>query len=336
MEDYNERGWSPAARHHNEFLHEQKALLDRLTPDELKAYQDFCRQADELAGRGYRDADGFPYEVPGVREWDRMGCPVEVVHEDPTKPDATKNLDVCLRLHRAGSKVHDDALLVRVHAKNVYPTLNDDVSDLTAADDLRVYARKQFISDPGFCDRDDDDVVYEPVSLVRFDGDDDPDDPDDDPSGPGGAPTSSDAPEDVKTPDETAAQGTCDVSAPADGAHEAPAPSDRASAANGPSAPAETPVSAAPAAVEGGDAAEEAPDAVEKAEKGPEERYEAFRELAEKAIRSHGGYVVFDGGPEGATLCREVIGADKWAAYGRPYRDGGMTDHDGTSLPLIE
>ena len=88
---------------------------------------------------------------------------------------------------------------------------------------LRVYARQQFISDPKYCDRDDDDVVYEPVSPVRFDGDDDPDDPDDDPSGPGGAaPTSSDAPEDVKTPDETAAQGTCDVSAPADGAHEAP------------------------------------------------------------------------------------------------------------------
>lgn len=48
VEDYNQRGWSPAARHHNEFLHEQKTLLDRLTPDELKAYQDFCRQADEL------------------------------------------------------------------------------------------------------------------------------------------------------------------------------------------------------------------------------------------------------------------------------------------------
>lgn len=337
VEDYNQRGWSPAARHHNEFLHEQKALLDRLTPDELKAYQDFCRQADELAGKGYRDSDGFPYEVPGVREWDRMGCPVEVVYEDPAKPDATKNLDVCLRLHRVGSKVRDDALLVRVHAKNVYPTLNDDVSDLTADDNLRVYARNQFISDPKYCDRDDDDVVYEPVSPVRFDGDDDPDDPDDDPTpGPGGAPTSSDAPEDAITGDETAAQGTCDVSAPADGAHEAPASSDRAPAANGPSAPAEAVDSAAGEDAGGDDVAEEAPDAVEKAEKGPEERYEAFRELAEKAIRSHGGYVVFDGGPEGAKLCREVIGVDEWAAYGRPYRDGGMTDYDGTSLPLIE
>lgn len=337
VEDYNEHGWSPASRHHNEFLHEQKALLDRLTPDELKAYQDFCRQADELAGRGYRDSDGFPYEVPGVREWDRMGCPVEVVYEDPAKPDAAKNLDVCLRLHRAGSKVRDDALLVRVHAKNVYPTLNDDVSDLTAADNLRVYAHKQFISDPKYCDRDDDDVVYEPVSPVRFDGDDDPDDPDDDPTpGPGGSSTSSDAPEDAITGDETAAQGTAHVSAPADGVHEAPAPSGRAPAANGPSAPAETPVSAAGEDAGGDDVAEEAPDAVEKAEKGPEERYEAFRELAEKAIRSHGGYVVFDGGPEGATLCREVIGADEWAACGRPYRDGGMTDYDGTSLPLIE
>lgn len=164
----------------------------------------------------------------------------------------------------------------------------------------------------------------------------DGDDPDDDPSGPGGAPTSSDAPEGVKSLDETAAQGTCDVSAPADGAHEAPAPSDRAPAANGPSAPAEAVDSAAGEDAGGDDVAEEAPDAVEKAEKGPEERYEAFRELAEKAIRSHGGYVVFDGGPEGATLCREVIGADEWAAYGRPYRDGGMTDYDGTSLPLIE
>lgn len=330
VEDYNERGWSPAARHHNEFLHEQKTLLDRLTPDELKAYQDFCRQADELAGRGYRDSDGFPYEVPGVREWDRMGCPVEVVYEDPAKPDAAKNLDVCLRLHRVGSKVHDDALLVRVHAKNVYPTLNDDVSDLTAADDLRVYARKQFISDPGFCDRDDDDVVYEPVSPVRFDGDDDPDDPDDDPTpGPGGSSTSSDAPEDVKTPDETAAQGTAHASAPADGVHEAPAPSDKEPAANGPSAPAETPVSAAPAAVEGGDAAEEAPGA-------PDSGYEAFCRHAKGAVKHSGGYVIHDGGPEGATVCREVIGEDAWAAYGRPTRLTRTVEVDGERLPLIE
>lgn len=330
VEDYNQRGWSPAARHHNEFLHEQKTLLDRLTPDELKAYQDFCRQADELAGKGYRDADGFPYEVPGVREWDRMGCPVEVVHEDPTKPDATKNLDVCLRLHRAGSKVRNDALLVRVHAKNVYPTLNDDVSDLTAADNLRVYARNQFISDPGFCDRDDDDVVYEPVSPVRFDGDDDPDDPDDDPTpGPGGSSTSSDAPEGAKTPDKTAAQGARDASAPADGAHEAPAPSGKDPAANGPSAPAETPVSAAPAAVEGGDAAEEAPGA-------PDPGYEAFCAHAEGAVEHSGGYVIFDGGPEGTTVCREVIGEDKWAAYGRPTRVTRTVEVDGERLPLIE
>ena len=327
VEDYNERGWSPAARHHNEFLHEQKALLDRLTPDELKAYQDFCRQADELAGKGYRDADGFPYEVPGVREWDRMGCPVEVVYEDPAKPDAAKNLDVCLRLHRAGSKVRDDALLVRVHAKNVYPTLNDDVSDLTAADDLRVYAHKQTISDPRYCDRDDDDVVYEPVSPVRFDGDDDPND---DPSGPGGAaPTSSDAPEGADVPDETAAQGTCDASAPADGAHEAPAPSGKAPAANGTSAPAETPVSAAQAAVEGGDAAEEAPGA-------PEPGYEAFCAHAKDAVEHSGGYVVLDGGPEGATVCREVICEDEWAAYGRPTRLTRTVEVDSERLPLIE
>lgn len=330
VEDYNQRGWSPAARHHNEFLHEQKALLDRLTPDELKAYQDFCRQADELAGRGYRDADGFPYEVPGVREWDRMGCPVEVVYEDPAKPDATKNLDVCLRLHRVGSKVRDDALLVRVHAKNVHPTLNDDVSDLTADDNLRVYARKQFISDPKYCDRDDDDVVYEPVSPVRFDGDDDPDDPDDDPTpGPGGSSTSSDAPEDAITGDETAAQGTAHASAPADGAHEAPAPSDRAPTANGPSAPAETPVSAAPAAVEGGDAAEEAPGA-------PDSGYERFCAHAKGAVEHSGGYVVHDGGPEGAMICREVIPEDEWAAYGRPTRLRGTVVIDGERLPLIE
>lgn len=330
VEDYNEHGWSPAARHHNEFLHKQKALLDRLTPDELKAYQDLCRQADELADRGYRDSDGFPYEVPGVREWDRMGCPVEVVYEDPAKPDAAKNLDVCLRLHRAGSKVRDDALLVRVHVKNVHPTLNDDVSDLTAADDLRVYARKQFISDPRYCDRDDDDVVYEPVSPVRFDGDDDPDDPDDDPTpGPGAAPTSSDTPEGANAPDETAAQGTCDASAPADGAHEAPAPSGKAPAANGPSAPAETPVSAAPAAVEGGDAAEEAPGA-------PEPSYEQFCAHAKGAVEHSGGYVIFDGGPEGTTVCCEVIGEDEWAAYGRPTRLRGTVEVDSERLPLIE
>lgn len=117
----------------------------------------------------------------------------------------------------------------------------------------------------------------------------------------GAAPTTSDAPEGAKTGDETAAQGTCDVSAPADGAHEAPAPSDRAPATNGPSAPAETPVSAAPAAVEGGDAAEEAP-----------------------------------GGPEGTTVCREVIGEDEWAVYGRPTRVTRTVEVDGERLPLIE
>lgn len=160
--------------------------------------------------------------------------------------------------------------------------------------------------------------------------DPDGDDPDDDPSGPGGgAPTSSDAPEGAKTPDETAAQGTCDASAPADGAHEAPAPSGEDPAANGPSAPAETPVSAAPAAVEGGDAAEEAPGA-------PDPGYEAFCAHAKGAVEHSGGYVVFDGGPEGTTVCREVIGEDEWAAYGRPTRLRGSVVIDGERLPLIE
>lgn len=157
-----------------------------------------------------------------------------------------------------------------------------------------------------------------------------PYDPDDDPSSPGGAaPTSSDAPEDVKTPDETAAQGTCDASAPAGGAHEAPAPSDRAPAANGPSAPAETPASAAPAAVEGGDAAEEAPGA-------PDPGYAAFVRHAEGAVEHSGGYVIYDGGPEGTMVCREVIPEDEWAAYGRPTRLRGTVEVDGERLPLIE
>ncbi|OUN46766.1 hypothetical protein B5G20_07390 [Collinsella sp. An7] len=163
--------------------------------------------------------------------------------------------------------------------------------------------------------------------------DDDPDgldDPDDDPTpGPGAAPTSSDAPEGVKTPDETAAQGTCGASAPADGAHEAPAPSDRAPAANGPSAPAEAPVSAAPATVEGGDAAEEAPGA-------PDPGYEAFVRHAEGAVEHSGGYVVLDGGPEGTTVCREVIDEDEWAAYGGPTSLRGTVVIDGERLPLIE
>lgn len=160
--------------------------------------------------------------------------------------------------------------------------------------------------------------------------DPDGDDPDDDPTpGPGAAPTSSDASEDVKTPDETAAQGTCDASAPADGAHEAPASSGRAPAANGPSAPAEAPVSAAPAAVEGGDAAEEAPGA-------PDPGYERFCAHAKGAVEHSGGYVVHDGGPEGTTVCREVIGEDKWAAYGRPTRVTRTVEVDGERLPLIE
>ena len=157
-----------------------------------------------------------------------------------------------------------------------------------------------------------------------------PYDPDDDPTpGPGGAPTSSDAPEDVKTPDETAAQGTCDASAPADGVHEAPAPSDKDPAANGPSAPAETPVSAAPAAVEGGDAAEEAPSA-------PDPGYEAFCRHAKGAVEHSGGYVIYDGGPEGTMVCREVIPEDEWAAYGRPTRLRGTVEVDGERLPLID
>lgn len=156
------------------------------------------------------------------------------------------------------------------------------------------------------------------------------DDPDDDPTpGPGTAPTSSDAPEDAKTGDKTAAQGTCDASAPADGAHEAPVPSGRAPAANGPSAPAETPVSAAQAAVEGGDAAEEAPGA-------PDSGYEAFRRHAEDAVEHSGGYVIYDGGPEGTTVCCEVIGEDEWAAYGRPTRLRGTVEVDSERLPLIE
>lgn len=163
--------------------------------------------------------------------------------------------------------------------------------------------------------------------------DDDPDgldDPDDDPTpGPGAAPTSSDAPEDAKTGNETAAQGTCDASAPADGAHEAPASSGRAPATNGPSAPAETPVSAASAAVEGGDAAEEAPSA-------PDPGYEAFVRHAEGAVEHSGGYVIFDGGPEGTMVCREVIGEDEWAAYGRPTSLRGTVVIDGERLPLIE
>ena len=157
-----------------------------------------------------------------------------------------------------------------------------------------------------------------------------PYDPDDDPTpGPGGTPTSSDAPEDVKTPDETAAQGTCDASAPADGAHEAPAPSGEDPATNGPSAPAETPVSAAPAAVEGGDAAEEAPGA-------PDPGYEAFRRHAEGAVEHSGGYVIYDGGPEGAMVCCEVIPDDEWAAYGRPVKLRGTVEVDGERLPLID
>lgn len=137
--------------------------------------------------------------------------------------------------------------------------------------------------------------------------DPDGDDSDDDPTpGPGGAPTSSDAPEGAITPDETAAQGTCDVSAPA-----------------------ETPVSAAPAAVEGGDAAEEAPGA-------PDPGYEAFCAHAKGAVEHSGGYVIYDGGPEGTMVCREVIPEDEWAAYGRPVKLRGTVEVHGERLPLIE
>jgi len=93
--------------------------------------------------------------------------------------------------------------------------------------------------------------------------------------------------------------------------------------------PAETPVSAAPAAVEGGDAAEEAPGA-------PDPGYEAFRRHAKGAVEHSGGYVVYDGGPEGAMVCREVIPEDEWAAYGRPVKLRGTVEVDGERLPLID
>lgn len=84
-----------------------------------------------------------------------------------------------------------------------------------------------------------------------------------------------------------------------------------------------------PAAVEGGDAAEEAPGA-------PDPGYEAFCRHAKGAVEHSGGYVVYDGGPEGTMVCREVIPEDEWAAYGRPTRLTRTVEVDGERLPLID
>lgn len=143
------------------------------------------------------------------------------------------------------------------------------------------------------------------------------------------APTSSDADTDANTDDVSAVQEPMKDSEAVGAPDAGPAASDKGQSENGPSAPAEA-VDSPAGEDAGGD------DAGDGTEKGLEERYEAFTGLAEKAIRSHGGYVVLDGGLEGATPCFEVIGRDEWAAYGRPWRDGGMTDFEGTSLPLIE
>lgn len=69
-----------------------------------------------------------------------------------------------------------------------------------------------------------------------------------------------------------------------------------------------------------------------------ETAFENFRAAAQAAINDAGGYVVYDGGPEGATLCREVISRDEWAAYGCPAKleDKRVMLGDGTSWPLIE
>lgn len=156
------------------------------------------------------------------------------------------------------------------------------------------------------------------------------DDPDDDPDDPGsGAPTLSDTDTGANSDNVSAAQEPMKDSEPAGAPDAGPAASGKAPAENGPSAPAEAVDSPADEDAGGDDAAEEAPGA-------PDPGYEAFVRHAEGAVEHSGGYVVLDGGPEGTTVCREVIDEDEWAAYGRPTSLRGTVVIDGERLPLIE
>lgn len=66
-----------------------------------------------------------------------------------------------------------------------------------------------------------------------------------------------------------------------------------------------------------------------------DERYDRFCAVAKRHIDESCGYVVYDGGPEGATVCREVLPRDEWSVYGEPFVEAGSVEVDGEKLPLI-
>lgn len=164
--------------------------------------------------------------------------------------------------------------------------------------------------------------VYEPGN--------EPDDDDD------AAPTSTSVSPDVSTSNETPAQTSDRPSAPADGAGDAPASTGELAPANEPSAGSEAskPARGLHPAASSGFTWAPAPPAPEP-QLSSDERYDRFCAAAKRHIDESCGYVVFDGGPEGAIVCREVLPRDEWSVYGEPFVDAGSVEVDGEKLPLI-
>ncbi|WP_286684517.1 hypothetical protein [Collinsella sp. UBA1693] len=164
--------------------------------------------------------------------------------------------------------------------------------------------------------------VYEP--------DNEPDDDD------GTAPTSTSASTDAPTSDKPAAQTADAQSVSADGAGEAPASTGEPAPANEPPAGsrASKPARGLHPAASSGFTWAPAPPAPEP-QLSSDERYDRFCTAAKRHIDESCGYVVYDGGPEGATVCREVLPRDEWSVYGEPFVEAGSVDVDGEKLPLI-
>lgn len=150
------------------------------------------------------------------------------------------------------------------------------------------------------------------------------------------APTSTSASTDVPTSDKPAAQAADAQSAPADGAGDTPASTGEPAPANEPPAGsrASKPARGLHPAASSGFTWAPAPPAPEP-QLLSDERYDRFCTAAKRHIDKSCGYVVYDGGPEGATVCREVLPRDEWSVYGEPFVEAGSVEVDGEKLPLI-
>ena len=126
------------------------------------------------------------------------------------------------------------------------------------------------------------------------------------------ASTSTSASTDAPTSDKPAAQTLDQPSAPADGEGDAHASTGELAPANEPSAGsgAAKPARGLHPAASSGFTWAPAPPAPEP-QLSSDERYDRFCAVAKRHIDESCGYVVYDGGPEGATVCREVLPRDE-------------------------